>query len=152
MSMKKYIKFVLLILWMALIFFFSSQVSNDSTATTNIVIDMLYKIYRVFVIPPKDIVTFTEMVFKPVRKLAHFAEFAILGLLIYINVKDFKTNKTILLSAILSFLYAVSDEIHQIFVPGRACTFVDMLIDLSGAIVGILFIHLILKRWKKQKD
>lgn len=152
MSMKKYIKFVLLILWMALIFFFSSQVSNDSTATTNIVIDMLYKIYRIFVIPPKDIATFTEMVFKPVRKLAHFAEFAILGLLIYINVKDLKTNKTILLSAILSFLYAVSDEIHQIFVPGRACTFVDMLIDLSGAIVGILFIHLILKRWKKQKD
>ena len=152
MSMKKYIKFGLLILWMALIFFFSSQVSNDSTATTNIVIDMLYKIYRVFVIPPKDIVTFTEIVFKPVRKLAHFSEFAILGLLIYINVKDFKTNKTILLSAILSFLYAVSDEIHQIFVPGRVCTFVDMLIDLSGAIVGILFIHLILKRWKKQKD
>ena len=48
--------------------------------------------------------------------------------------------------------YATTDEIHQIFVPGRACTFVDMLIDLSGAIVGILFIHLILKRWEKQKD
>lgn len=147
--MKKYVKFGLLILWMALIFFFSSQVSDDSTVTTNIVINILYKIYCAFVSPPKDILTFTEIVFKPVRKIAHFSEFAILGLLAYINIKDFKTNKAIIYSALLCLIYSISDEIHQIFVPGRACTLIDVLIDFCGSIVGILFIHLILKRWKK---
>lgn len=150
--MKKYYKFGLLVLWMALIFFFSSQVSNDSTATTNIVINILYKIYCMFVSPPKDLLTFTEMVFKPVRKIAHFSEFAILGVLVYINVKDFKNNKTILLSCLISLIYAISDEIHQIFVPGRACTLIDVLIDFSGSLVGILFIHLMLKRWKKESQ
>lgn len=38
----------------------------------------------------------------------------------------------------LSVLYALSDEYHQTFVPGRNGTFVDLLIDASGALVGLL--------------
>lgn len=143
--MKKSIKIILLVFWMALIFFLSAQIANDSTETTNFVIDILYKLYKGLNIGNLSVLDFTEIVFKPVRKLAHFSEFAILGILIYLNVKEYKKNRVVLFALVLSALYALSDEIHQIFVPGRACTFVDMCIDTSGALIGILLIHLILK-------
>lgn len=143
--MKKSIKIILLVFWMALIFFLSAQIANDSTETTNFVIDILYKLYRGLNIGNLSVLDFTEIAFIPVRKLAHFSEFAILGILMYLNVREYKKNRVVLITFVLSTLYALSDEIHQIFVPGRACTFVDMCIDTSGALIGILLIHLILK-------
>ena len=145
--MKKAIKALLLLLWMSLIFFLSAQVANESSETTNIVIEIIYKLYKtLFANSNMDIATFSNVVFIPVRKLAHFSEFAILGILFYINIKEYTNNKVLLLSVLLSSLYAVSDEIHQLFVPGRACAFIDMLIDSSGAFIGIVLIHLVTNR------
>lgn len=148
-GMKKTIKLLLLVLMMALIFFFSSQVADDSTVTTNIVIELLYKIYSFFVSKTVDLQTFTNLVFNPVRKLAHFSEFGLFGIIVYLNIKEYKTKNIVIYSIIFSCLYAISDEIHQIFVPGRACTLIDVLIDTCGASLGIILIHLILKRWIK---
>lgn len=145
--MKKAIKALLLLLWMSLVFFLSAQVANESSETTNIVIEIIYKLYKtLFANSNMDIVAFSNVVFIPVRKLAHFSEFAILGILFYINIKEYTNNKVLLLSVLLSSLYAVSDEIHQLFVPGRACAFIDMLIDSSGAFIGIVLIHLVTNR------
>lgn len=149
--MKKYVKLGLLVLWMAVIFMFSAQAATDSTNTTNIVIDICYKIYKTLFIGGKlSIEEFSVAFFTPVRKLAHFSEFLILGILAYLNVEEFIKNKTIVLATVFSGLYAISDEIHQIFVPGRACLIKDMFIDLAGSILGILIIHLIYKRWRKK--
>ena len=52
------------------------------------------------------------------------------------NIKDLK--KTGILSFLFSVIYAFSDEFHQTFVPGRDGNIVDVLIDSSGALVGIL--------------
>ena len=52
------------------------------------------------------------------------------------KIKDFK--KTGILSFLFSVIYALSDEFHQTFVPGRDGNIVDVLIDSSGALVGIL--------------
>ena len=52
------------------------------------------------------------------------------------KIKDFK--KTGILSFLFSVIYALSDEFHQSFVPGRDGNIVDVLIDSSGALVGIL--------------
>jgi VanZ like family len=68
------------------------------------------------------------------RKLAHAAEYAVLGVL--------------LLRAIgrpgpafaLATLYAVTDEIHQAFVPGRQASPVDLAIDAAGAAIGIALV------------
>lgn len=144
--MKKGIKICLLVVWMGLIFFLSAQVADDSTITTNFVIDILYRIYNGLNLGGLSIMDFTECVFKPVRKLAHFTEFAILGVLMYLCVKEYRKNKLVLISLLLSTMYAISDEIHQIFVPGRACTLIDICIDTCGALIGILLVHLILKR------
>lgn len=146
--MKKAIKLVLLLLWMGLIFFFSAQVGNDSTVTTNVVLDILYKIYGL-ISNKIDYVTFMNMVFKPIRKIAHFCEFGVLGILSYLFFREIKKDKAVVIAIAFSCVYAISDEIHQIFVPNRACAVADMLIDSCGAILGIILIHLICKRWIK---
>lgn len=72
------------------------------------------------------------------RKMAHMAEYFILALLSYrafngsFNLASFYL---IFWSFILSFLYAVSDEIHQAFVPTREASIGDILIDTLGIIV-----------------
>lgn len=62
------------------------------------------------------------------KKLAHVSEYAILYVLIFRA-----TQKKYLLSFSLVMLYAVTDEIHQSFVPGRTATALDLGFDLSGS-------------------
>ena len=62
------------------------------------------------------------------KKTAHISEYAILFALIFRA-----TNRSWILSFLLTMLYAVFDEFHQSFVPGRTATFFDLGFDLSGA-------------------
>lgn len=57
-----------------------------------------------------------------------------------------------LFAAVFSCIYASSDEIHQLFVPGRAGQVRDVLIDTSGAVAGILLAILIRKIWLKSRE
>lgn len=142
--MKKILKAVVLIVWMSVIFYMSSQVADDSTVTTNFVIDIIYKIYSfIFNKNAIEYTKFAELYFNPIRKLAHFTEFGILGMFTYINIKEYTSRNLVIKSLLLSFLYAASDEIHQIFVKGRCFAIKDILIDTSGALLAILLIHLL---------
>lgn len=151
MSMKKCIKFLILLAIMCMIFFFSAQPANDSTIQANFVVDIFYKLYLLFVSKPSvEYTKFAEVFFTPVRKLAHFSEFMLLGIFAYLNIVEYKRNNYIFISLCFSIIYAISDEIHQIFVPGRACALLDVIIDSCGALVGIMLIHLVFKRWKRK--
>jgi VanZ family protein len=66
------------------------------------------------------------------RKLAHFAEFAVLGVLLARAVRNLPA------AFALASLYAVTDEVHQLFVPGRAGSPLDWLVDAAGAGTGVL--------------
>ena len=66
------------------------------------------------------------------RKVAHAAEYAILGALLL------RATGRAGPAFALGVLYAVSDEIHQSFVPGRAGVALDVAIDALGVAVGIL--------------
>jgi VanZ family protein len=67
----------------------------------------------------------------PLRKVAHAAEFAVLGALLARAVSE--------LGALwLGIAYAVADELHQTFVPGRAGALLDVGIDAVGVLLGIL--------------
>lgn len=86
-----------------------------------------------------------------IRKTAHFLEYALLGFLLARayskNVKVAKeSSKMILLAVITAALYSTSDEIHQIFVPGRSCEFRDICIDTIGALLGASIYYLIYKK------
>jgi VanZ family protein len=66
------------------------------------------------------------------RKLAHTAEYAILGALIY------RASRSAAGSVALASAYAVTDELHQAFVRGRHGSPFDWLIDTAGVVIGIV--------------
>ena len=81
-----------------------------------------------------------------VRKMGHFSEYMILGFFsfsylsnIFMKVNSHRNyKKTAILSQIFSVVYASTDEFHQTFVVGRDGNIIDVLIDSSGALVGIM--------------
>ncbi|MBQ5911462.1 MAG: VanZ family protein [Clostridia bacterium] len=74
-----------------------------------------------------------------VRKLAHFTVYLVLGFLCFLAMHTYEILLKLKCMAALSIslLYAISDEIHQLFVPERAGQIRDVLIDFSGALVGV---------------
>jgi VanZ family protein len=79
-------------------------------------------------------------------KTLHIIEYAILGVLIYYPIRKYNT------AIIYSYLYAITDEIHQSFTPGRGPKITDTLFDLAGILLGICFMYLVQKHLKKIKN
>ena len=83
-----------------------------------------------------------------IRKCAHFLEFTGLAVLIfnalYRTCGRFRPCLTFLLTA----AYAVSDEVHQLFVEGRACRIFDVLVDSFGAAAGIIALYILIELYK----
>lgn len=76
------------------------------------------------------------------RKLAHFAEFFILGCFSYSFIKSIKSKPLYVL--IYCLLVAITDETIQFFVgEGRSAQISDVLTDFSGAFLSVVFIYLI---------
>ena len=57
-------------------------------------------------------------------------------------------DRCIVYSLLICILYATSDELHQVFIPGRGAQVKDVIIDSAGACVGIL-VYMIISRKKK---
>lgn len=134
---KRIINIVLVVFWMALIFTMSSFNSTESSNQSNFIVDIISKILNINNI---------ELLSLIIRKLAHFTEYFILGILLSNLILSY--NKKAYISIIICILYAISDEIHQIFVPGRSCQILDITIDSLGSILGIYLLLLIKKKHK----
>lgn len=80
-----------------------------------------------------------------VKKSGHFLGYALLGISFLLALKSWKP-KPGQLAVMLSFLYAVSDELHQLYTPGRHSSPVDVLIDTLGAAAGVIVISLVTNR------
>ncbi len=78
----------------------------------------------------------------------HVAEYAILSLLLVRALVWKKPLTLLMLLAVLSIslLFALSDEYHQVFVPGRRFETGDLILDVLGAGLGILFFLLLYRR------
>ena len=149
--LRKTTSIILLLLWMTVIFMFSSSGSVKSNNTSGQVISSAISV--------KDKVTSKET--KPeakkkivkklnysVRKSAHVFEYFVLGVLA-LNVFDaFNVKRKVLFAIILCILYASSDEFHQIF-TGRTASVTDILLDSAASIVGIYLLNFIFSRRKK---
>ena len=135
------------ILWMIIIFIFSNQKSIKSTNYSHSLIkNTIVNIYKIFNNNPTD-----EQIEKiintwdyPVRKAAHLTEYFILGILVFLTLKAYNI-KNIYIIILICFMYALSDEIHQLYVIGRDGNVKDVLIDTFGSCCGIF----LLKRIKK---
>lgn len=146
----------LLIFQMCFIFIMSSFGHNSSDAQSNLFVDFIAQNFpHVRHGLENNLISLSTLIFL-VRKTAHFTEYAILGALFYLNLmqhsKPNQPYKKILLPIIFSFPYACTDEIHQIFVPGRSAQFRDVLIDTLGASFGCLLIHTLLILFIKLKS
>ena len=133
--MKKYFKLILVIIWMIFIFMMSAFSATESGSQSYLIATFVGKLFHI-----KNI---TLLIFI-IRKLAHFTEFLILGILVSNWLKNY--NKKLCLSVFICTIYAISDEVHQIFVPGRSCEVRDMLIDVLGAIIGIFIFTILSKK------
>lgn len=82
-----------------------------------------------------------------IRKYAHMSEFFVLGVSCFLYVSELRRWSPDLRAAMLAFgfslLYAGTDELHQLFVPGRACRITDVLVDGIGILAGVTLARLI---------
>ncbi len=136
-NLRRLVSWSLVIIWMIIIFFLSHQPAANSnglsTGITEKIVEMLEKIV------PKiefEMENFNHIV----RKSAHFFAYLLLGILVINGLRSsgLRGYKGMWLALFISVLYAISDETHQLFVPGRSGQIKDVLIDSSGAFVGIL--------------
>jgi VanZ family protein len=91
-------------------------------------------------------------------KLAHAAEYAILGVFLR-RALVFQNNEFIQkyanqLTVALGGLYAVSDEIHQSFVPGRNADIGDVIADVTGILLVVAFYFCLkqINKWRRRKS
>lgn len=137
-KLKKIISIILVLLWMILIFYFSNQEGSTSLNSSNSIINLLNNLFQKINININlndiDIVSFF------VRKSAHMFLYFMLYLWIYYAMYEWNLKKRNWLSLIFCFIYAISDEFHQLFVPNRSFQLTDILIDTLGSSLAYLII------------
>ena len=138
-----------LLLWMALIFFFSTGELSASN-TSRIVRPLILWLFPGTSEETLDLVHFF------VRKAAHFTEYAILALLaarVFLSSSQTPLRRRWFMCALLLVvLYALSDEFHQTFVPSRTGSIYDSLIDMTGGLTALLLLMLWSKRKARKKE
>ena len=114
-NIRKILPWLLVILWMSLIFYLSHQPVAKSNKLS-----------------------------KGRTENAHFFAYLILGLLVVNGLRSsgILGFKNMGLAILLCLLYAISDEVHQLFVPGRGGQVKDVLIDSAGSISGIVMYNI----------
>lgn len=151
MNKKLYLFFI--VIWMSIIFMFSNQPATESSKLSDgFISTTIGNIYKIFDknVTEEKLIQIKEKYTTPVRKTAHFSIYLVLGILTTLLIKEYKieNKKQILLAVLICLLYAASDEIHQLFVPGRSGEIKDVLIDTVGSSLGVLITNKIIKREK----
>lgn len=142
--MKRYLKFLGFlpaIMMMVAVFSFSS---SPGTESSNLSDGISYKIVdQVSNLPfitwnESEKIEKAEQLHGPIRKVAHFIEYAILCVLwiLPLGFVEETTKKRLILSILICFLYACTDELHQLYVPGRDGNIRDVVLDTVGAVSG----------------
>ncbi len=145
----KYISWVPAVLIMILIFSYSSKPADNSNENSMKVVNRLIQIYENIThnsLESEQRAEIEETLNHIVRKGAHFCEYALLAAAIsfYFLMQNIVSSKRFLLSVMISFFYAATDEFHQTFVTGRTGMFKDVMLDTAGAATGSLIFLLIL--------
>jgi hypothetical protein len=93
---------------------------------------------------PQDLwVSFWQLFGIFVVKAYHVAEFALLCGLLYTLFRRslaWQPRRAVIAAATIAVLYAISDEWHQTFIPGRGGTWVDVMIDGAGIGIAVAWV------------
>lgn len=140
---------------MAVIFLFSAQNGEDSDKTSGevsrVVAEVTVKDFEER--PPTEQEAIVLRINKPLRKVAHMAEFGSLGALIFALLLTWKGRLLWRYAVSLgaTFLYACTDEWHQSLSEARGPQFTDTLIDLCGAAITCTLLLAIVCIVRKKK-
>lgn len=133
---------------MVLIFGFSGQTGEESGGLSAILTEPLTElIVSGRSVSPQEREEIYLQVDFYVRKTAHFCEYALLGLLLTLLLRSFG-KMSVILPLICGVLYAVTDELHQLYVPQRAGKMEDVLLDAFGVLCGAITVK-ILNRFRR---
>lgn len=143
--MKKALWTSALIAWMIVIFMFSNQNGEKSQNTSDGLIKSVINITYSISHQELSLERQEELIAKTsffVRKTAHFTIYFILGLISYFTLDSYGVKKKKFYCILFCFLYACSDEIHQLFSAGRGGRLLDVGIDTSGSILGVYIVSI----------
>lgn len=166
---KKILLLILVLIGCITIFCFSEFSANDSSKQSRGVTYNILKALNRNKLTEKELTKLTKKVNPVIRKIAHFSIYMFLAMFVYMfteeivnnnskkyiekhlkdKEKDYKYIKIVITTIVFCVIYAIFDEIHQIYVPGRTGKAIDVIIDTLGSLVGITL--MILKNKIKNK-
>ena len=148
---KDYPAAVKLLFWLpaaciaAAIFWFSAQPAAESTEMSDTVSHLILLLgtkLGFFHGNPAQYADLIELMSFPIRKAAHMTEYLVFYCTVrfglHFTYRTSNVKRRLLTALAIVFLYACTDEFHQLFVPGRAGRFTDVLIDCFGCAVVTL--------------
>lgn len=130
--MQRFLWLLLLIVFVAFIFFNSSMPASDSKQASELVTALVSGVCNWLNLDfPQDNLEHN------IRKLAHFLEFAMLGYILCNLFSSFGASRKVATGYILflGLAIAVTDEYIQLFSPGRSGQITDVMLDFSGVFV-----------------
>ena len=135
----------LLIAWALVIFYLSSEGSDASSGRSDVIVQTVQS-WGVAT-TGTDFMTFL------VRKSAHIIAYFIFGGLAYNVIRHYKlpVRRALLASGAIVLVYALSDEFHQLFVPGRSGELRDVVIDTAAGVVGVCLAYFIHRKYVRIK-
>lgn len=151
LSKKKifiWINAVLVLLWCGTIFYLSAQTAPKSDGQSIPIADGIVRTIDKIEnkkTPESIIIQKVKEFNNSLRDAAHSGCYFIFALLFInlLHLLNLKKWKAIFITVIFCMLYALSDEIHQLFVPGRAFQLIDLTNDLFGVLSGLGLFYLI---------
>lgn len=142
--MRKFLWLLLLVVFTAFIFYNSSMVASESNKASYLVGSIITGMGKWFGLDiPQHNLNYN------IRKIAHFLEFAVLGIILCNVYSAFNVSKRTSTGYIL-FLglgIAVIDEYIQLYTPGRSALITDVVLDFFG----VFFVWLTLEMWRWAK-
>ena len=147
----KYVKCIIAIICCIIIFSFSAVPAKASTKQSKGLTYNVIKLLNGNKLSKRDLEKLTKKINPVIRKIAHFSIYMILAIFTYMFIEELniksksekeRLRKNIIYTCIFCIIYAIFDEIHQIYVPGRTGKAIDVIIDTLGSCMGIAILLL----------
>lgn len=140
---KRFLYIIPVILWMMFIFYMSAKDGQGSSSLSGGIAEKIGGLVeKLRNDTPDEEIRFIAAFETMIRKLAHMVEYGILFGLVLLAVKKINLDSKIIynyiLSCVICFLYACTDEFHQLFVQGRNGSMPDVGIDMAGVFLCLL--------------
>ena len=142
-SNDRFLYLIPVVIWMIFIFYMSGKTGQESSGQSGkislFITNLLEKVRQD---PAQEMQNLQDILELVIRKAAHMTEYAILFLLSYLAMVKISMSQSRFynrsIAVLISLLYACSDEMHQLLVPGRSGRMIDVGIDMAGVLIVLI--------------